>query len=566
MSVAFRSPKTTARATCGVRAFCVLASACALIVCTSIKMTPTWATIIGCSLVAILLASIWRLLAQQTRLWKAKLVDVGICGYALLTTQVVLTGVIASQQVPTVALVAIDVSMVFAAIGAVVAAVYCMTRLIVEPTTRVAAIFLAVSMAVAGGALVTVLPATSPSSVAPFIKTNYVIMLVALFIWLMSLATIAVQSRFPRKNSVAILIQIGALIYFLSISYGHLIVDLDVVRSGGLFAALPLMVAIFSASDDALDLARNGGLDEIKLWIGTPALMLLIPGIVWVYIANDAIPWLGPSLAAMSIMACAALTISMIVARRSDAKPVPRTPRNADLELLYQPIVRTSDGQIVGAEALLRDRELEPVPLFVEQLGRAPGYNSVTQFILNRAFRDGERFLTHARTQTTDPFFMINLSPAQMLNVELFDQIDDALEESGNNVEGFGFELTEEAIEASPDAIAERVAELRDKGFLVALDDFGSGHASLHSLADVDFDVIKIDKSLLATAASPRGEQILERAIELGTHCGARVLVEGVETSAQTSLTRRLQVDYSQGFAFGAPMEMQDLLELTAPS
>ena len=117
-----------------------------------------------------------------------------------------------------------------------------------------------------------------------------------------------------------------------------------------------------------------------------------------------------------------------------------------------------------------------------------------------------------------------------------------------------------------PDArILSAAARLKKEGFLLSMDDYGTGYSNMEGIFSLDFDVVKIDKSILWNAEKmSRGRIILENSVRMIHDLGCSVLVEGVETEEQIDLLTRLNVDYLQGFYFSKPVPKDRFLEVIA--
>lgn len=115
-------------------------------------------------------------------------------------------------------------------------------------------------------------------------------------------------------------------------------------------------------------------------------------------------------------------------------------------------------------------------------------------------------------------------------------------------------ELVETIIDRQDDGIARAVAQLRDRGVRIALDDFGIGHSTLERLQKVPVDLVKIDRHFMAAAMeSTRDRDILHGMIDLAHASGAATVIEGVETEAQLDLATGLGATHAQGFHVGRP-------------
>lgn len=125
-------------------------------------------------------------------------------------------------------------------------------------------------------------------------------------------------------------------------------------------------------------------------------------------------------------------------------------------------------------------------------------------------------------------------------------------------------EITESAYAEEYDVISEMVDELREAGFTVLMDDFGSGYSSLNMLKDVNVDILKIDMKFLNTNESNgnKGMEILEVIIRMAQLMGLRVIAEGVETKEQVDMLWEMGCAYSQGYYFYHPMPREEIEKL----
>jgi EAL domain-containing protein (putative c-di-GMP-specific phosphodiesterase class I) len=132
--------------------------------------------------------------------------------------------------------------------------------------------------------------------------------------------------------------------------------------------------------------------------------------------------------------------------------------------------------------------------------------------------------------------------------------------------DGFVFELTEQGMVGDRERATSAIADLQDLGVLVAMDDFGAGNASLISLSNLDLDIVKLDRALVAGLDTTRGFRILRTAIDLLRDLGVVIIAEGIEQPAVTSMLTRLGVNYGQGFGLGRPEPLDALLRRLALS
>jgi len=220
------------------------------------------------------------------------------------------------------------------------------------------------------------------------------------------------------------------------------------------------------------------------------------------------------------------------------------------LDVHYQPIVAADGQRIVGVEALLRwkhpTRGDIPPATFVpiaEQAGLMP---KLGEFVLERALTDALRW--------KDTFIAVNLSPVQMRDRQIADQVAAIIRDTGIDPARVVLEVTEGVLIDNPDDAHRRLEQLRALGVRIALDDFGSGYSSLSYLRRFPIDKLKIDKEFVSSLGrSGNGGVIIQAIITLGRALGLSVLCEGIETEEQRILLRLAGCDEMQGFLFARP-------------
>lgn len=120
-------------------------------------------------------------------------------------------------------------------------------------------------------------------------------------------------------------------------------------------------------------------------------------------------------------------------------------------------------------------------------------------------------------------------------------------------------EITESAYTENPEQIIDTVSRLRGMGFIIEMDDFGSGYSSLNMLNQMKLDILKLDMRFIQSeAAKPLNQGILRFIMELARGMNLSVTVEGVETREQLGRIREMGCDYVQGFFFAKPMPVAD--------
>jgi EAL domain-containing protein (putative c-di-GMP-specific phosphodiesterase class I) len=155
----------------------------------------------------------------------------------------------------------------------------------------------------------------------------------------------------------------------------------------------------------------------------------------------------------------------------------------------------------------------------------------------------------------------VNLSVMHCMQPDFLDHIHQTVEEFAVDKNSVNFEITESVAANDYSILSNVVSELKGSGFMFSMDDFGTGYSNMSSMFSLDFDIVKIDKSILWGAfESDHGRIILENSVAMIRRMGQQILVEGVETAEQLDLLQKLRVDYLQGYYFSKPLPQDDFV------
>ncbi len=232
------------------------------------------------------------------------------------------------------------------------------------------------------------------------------------------------------------------------------------------------------------------------------------------------------------------------------------------LEVHYQPRYLSQGMQIIGAEALVRWHHPTRGLLLPEQfipLAEETGLIiPLGRWVLHQACQQ-------AASWPVDMVVSVNLSPLQLHDDRLLDEIAHALGENGLAGERLELEITESALLQETQSTLDLLKRIKALGVHLAVDDFGTGYSSLTSLRHYPFDVIKIDNSFVAgIEQSTEDHSIVRALIELGRGLQMRVTAEGVETEEQLRLLTDDGCTEVQGFHMSLPMPAEELRRLLA--
>ena len=227
-----------------------------------------------------------------------------------------------------------------------------------------------------------------------------------------------------------------------------------------------------------------------------------------------------------------------------------------EINLLFQPQIEMLSGRVVGAEALARWGD---EPSIEDLFARADLAGLGSE--LSRALQSDA---LAAAAAWDDPLaslkIAINLTAEDICTAGYDDWLLGEIARTGIAPERVTAEITENAIVVAEDGAADRLARLREAGVRIAVDDFGTGYASLAYLTRLPLDIIKIDRGLVANIVAGERDRIVFRAlINLARDLGLQLVVEGVESVAQLCLLAEWGCDLYQGFIGAEPLTEDEL-------
>ncbi|NTW38716.1 MAG: EAL domain-containing protein [Cellulomonadaceae bacterium] len=225
------------------------------------------------------------------------------------------------------------------------------------------------------------------------------------------------------------------------------------------------------------------------------------------------------------------------------------------IEIAYQPLVRVSDGVIMGVEALARwTREgVGPVSpaVFVAAAERSGIVSRVTDAVLAQVCSDLAGWVAAGCSGAR---VGINVSAAELADAHLVDRIAGALRRHGLEGWRLAVEVTETALAQDDDSAAAAVARIHGLGCRTAVDDFGTGFSSLSRLGSLPVQTVKIDICFTRELHTRRGREVVAAVVALARAHGLLTIAEGVETPEQLAALRELGCDWAQGYHLGRPM------------
>lgn len=243
-----------------------------------------------------------------------------------------------------------------------------------------------------------------------------------------------------------------------------------------------------------------------------------------------------------------------------------RAINNGDIDVFYQPIYRLSGDsdrhgdtdhhgdELVAVEALARWRRspdrYASAASFIPMAERTGAITRLDEYVLGRAVATARGWTAVAPSLAVS----VNLSATTLMQTGIVATITRVLQDEGFPPERLQLELTESALIHDVPAAIQQVEALRALGIRVAIDDFGSGQASLNYLQHFPVDVVKLDRSIVTAATlDDRSRCLLRGVLQLCDLLSLAVVAEGVEFEDQLALLREVGVPMAQGFLLGNP-------------
>ncbi len=233
---------------------------------------------------------------------------------------------------------------------------------------------------------------------------------------------------------------------------------------------------------------------------------------------------------------------------------------NDEFKVYYQPKVNTVTGEIEGAEALVRwirpnGEMISPakfVPVFEKN-----GFIADMDFaIYRRAIADIRRWMRDGKEV---PMISLNVSRQHMMDEVFPDKICALVDNLGVPRNKIELEITESMLTENMNRLLDAMAKLKNAGFRISVDDFGSGYSSLNLITLMPFDTLKIDGGFfLRNKLTDKNKTVITTIVELAKNLNFTTVSEGVETDEQVEFLRDLGCDLIQGYYYYKPMPVVD--------
>jgi PAS domain S-box-containing protein len=245
-----------------------------------------------------------------------------------------------------------------------------------------------------------------------------------------------------------------------------------------------------------------------------------------------------------------------------DIGAVRRALDNDEYIPFFQPLVELRTGRLAGFEVLARWQHPELGLLLPQDfVSLADEHGLVGRMmgqILRKTFMSASLF--------PEPLVLaVNVSPTQLQDLSLSNQIRDASDQAGFPLNRLTVEITESALHNHLDRAKTVARSLKEMGCRLALDDFGTGYSSLGHLQALPFDELKIDRSFIDSMTSKReSRKIVAAIVGLGHSLGLITVAEGIETEQQADMLLWLGCELGQGWLYGKPIPAEEIPALVA--
>jgi EAL domain-containing protein (putative c-di-GMP-specific phosphodiesterase class I) len=227
--------------------------------------------------------------------------------------------------------------------------------------------------------------------------------------------------------------------------------------------------------------------------------------------------------------------------------------------LCYQPIADMSSGEIIAVEALARwnQPELGMVrpDVFIAAAEQWGLINELTLLLLEQALKQLQQWQGLGLVVQLS----FNLSPLSLSDAAFVQQLQQKVQQAGIKPQLICFEVTETQDFIQVSAAIEALANLRLKGFGIAIDDYGTGFANAQQLSRIPATRLKLDRSLTdGVSERPQQRLVLENTIQLAHKLGLNLIAEGVERLADAMVLKRCGIQLVQGYLYHKPLTAED--------
>ena len=230
-------------------------------------------------------------------------------------------------------------------------------------------------------------------------------------------------------------------------------------------------------------------------------------------------------------------------------------------QMYLQPKYSIAQNEIIGAEALVRWKHPKRGMVYPDQFIPILEENGFIRQVDYYIWEEACRFIKQCEEENLTPCpISVNVSRAHLNDDECIWMLDDMIRRIGIPKHLLELEITETVDDQQ---VSQKAFRLKEEGFKLLMDDFGSGYSSLNILLETPFDLIKLDRKFMENMMlSDKGKLILEQVVAMSNKLGLELLAEGVETKEQVDLLRSIGCDQVQGYYYAKPMPAEEVFAL----
>ena len=233
------------------------------------------------------------------------------------------------------------------------------------------------------------------------------------------------------------------------------------------------------------------------------------------------------------------------------------------IDVQFQPLIEPRTGRVAGAEALARSSITASADELFTRAAAAGLAERLSRLVQKKALRSAAVWEGPLKGLKLS----LNLLPQEISRPGYEEWLLDEIGAVGIDPSRVTVEITESALLIDQAAVAGRLERLREAGIGIAVDDFGTGYASLAYLTTLPLDMIKIDRGLIADLVGGSRDRIVVKAmIQLARELDLKVIIEGVECTAQLALLADWGCDLYQGFLGSVALDEMELARFVAAS
>ncbi len=231
-----------------------------------------------------------------------------------------------------------------------------------------------------------------------------------------------------------------------------------------------------------------------------------------------------------------------------------------EFQIYLQPQIAVKDYDVLGAEALVRwdhpVRGMISPAEFIPVFEKSGNIARLDCYVWELACRQLREWKEQGREGL---HISVNISPKDFYFLDVYETLTSLIKRYEINPAYLKLEITETALMEELSKQVDLLGRLREFGFQVEIDDFGSGYSSLNTLQDIEVDVLKLDRGFLRkTTHEERSRTIMNSVIDMSKSLGLTVVTEGVETLEQVEYLTQAGCDIFQGYYFAKPMPVRE--------